>query len=320
MNMDNSFVNIVDLSNEMLFYIFKKLNNFDVLYSMVGVNEKLDNVACDRTFTQSIDLTSISSNEKDNSKTNAILDRFCLHILPRIHDNIECLTVDACFLKRILYEDCPFILNFRYQISELIITIDYEVLNVSMLNLLIDIYHRIFLLLSNLNTCLSSSITNLRIKLHNFDDCLCLLDGRLNQLHTFIVKLEYIHDPSLLRRTPSEIIHNSSILLNNTKNLVKLKCFSLFVYLATSEFDNLVAPLLRRMLHLEKLTLSLRLSQRTSFIDGTHLENSFLRQLSNLHTLIFDIVTEHVNINGQTDIDYTIDFSDKEFIPLYYTT
>ncbi|CAF1360538.1 unnamed protein product [Rotaria sordida] len=239
MNMDNSFVNIVDLSNEMLFYIFKKLNNFDVLYSMVGVNEKLDNVACDRTFTQSIDLTSISSNEKDDSKTNAILDRFCLHILPRIHDNIECLTVDACFLKRILYEDCPFILNFRYQISELIITIDYEVLNVSMLNLLIDIYHRIFLLLSNLkyldldvnnnylfskslldglpsSTCLSSSITNLRIKLHNFDDCLCLLDGRLNQLHTFIVKLEYIHDPSLLRRTPSEIIHNSSILLNNT--------------------------------------------------------------------------------------------------------
>lgn len=73
-------------------------------------------------------------------------------------------------------------------------------------------------LLSGLSstTCVSSSISHLRIKLHNFDDCLCLLDGRLNQLHTFIVKLEYIHDPSLLRRIPSEIIHNSSILLNNT--------------------------------------------------------------------------------------------------------
>lgn len=103
MSMDNSFVCIVDLPNEMLFNIFNKLNNFDVLYSLAGINKKLDNVACDRTFTQSIDLTSISSSEKDGSKTNATLDRFCLHILPRIHNNVECLTVDACFLERILH-------------------------------------------------------------------------------------------------------------------------------------------------------------------------------------------------------------------------
>ena len=150
-------------------------------------------------------------------------------------------------------EKCPFILNFRYQISELVITIDYEALSVSMFNLLIDIYHRIFVLLSNLkyldldvnksylfsksllsdlssNTCISSSISHLRIKLHNFDDCLCLLDGRLNQLHTFVVKLEYIHDPSLLRRIPSEITHNSSILLNKTvrKNIIELFYFKLY--------------------------------------------------------------------------------------------
>ena len=101
--MDNSFVNIVDLPNEILLNIFKKLNNFDVLYSLVGSNKKLDNVACDRTFTQSIDLTSISSNENDNSKMGTALDRFCLHILPRIHNNIQCLTVDAYFLERILH-------------------------------------------------------------------------------------------------------------------------------------------------------------------------------------------------------------------------
>jgi len=53
------------------------------------------------------------------------------------------------------------------------------------------------------------------------------------------------------------------------------------------------------MLHLEKLTLSLRLSQRISFIDGTDLENSFLKEIPYLHTFVFDIVTEHVNINGQ---------------------
>jgi hypothetical protein len=103
MSMDNSFVSIVDLPNEMLFNIFNKLNHFDVLYSLVGSNKKLDNIACDRTFTQSINLQSISSSEKDESKTSAILDRLCFDILPRIHNTVECLTVDACFLERILH-------------------------------------------------------------------------------------------------------------------------------------------------------------------------------------------------------------------------
>ncbi|CAF4704169.1 unnamed protein product [Rotaria sp. Silwood2] len=111
MSVDNSFVSIVDLPNEMLLNIFNKLNNFDVLYSLVGVNKKLDNVACDRTFTQFIGLTTISSSEKDDSKTNATLDRFCLHILPRIHNNVECLTVDACFLERILHSNKYFNLH-----------------------------------------------------------------------------------------------------------------------------------------------------------------------------------------------------------------
>lgn len=97
MNMDNSLVSIVNLPIEML------LNIFDVLYSLVGTNEKLDNIACDRTFTRSIDLTFISSSEKDDSKTNALLHRFCLHILPPIHNNVECLTVEAYFLERILH-------------------------------------------------------------------------------------------------------------------------------------------------------------------------------------------------------------------------
>ncbi|CAF4198518.1 unnamed protein product, partial [Rotaria sordida] len=33
---------------------------------------------------------------------------------------------------------------------------------------------------------------------HNFDDCLCLLDGRLSQLHTFIVQVNYIEDTSII--------------------------------------------------------------------------------------------------------------------------
>ncbi len=103
MSMNDSFVNIVDLPDEILLIILKKLNRFDVLYSLVGVNEKLDNVACDINFTRAVDLLTISSNGVNNSITHAILDRFCMHILPRIHKNVECLTVESCFLQRVLH-------------------------------------------------------------------------------------------------------------------------------------------------------------------------------------------------------------------------
>lgn len=72
--MNNSFINILDIPEEILLNILNKLHNLDVL------------------FTQSIDLTSILSNEKDNSKTNAIFNRFCSQILRRIHNNSFCLS------------------------------------------------------------------------------------------------------------------------------------------------------------------------------------------------------------------------------------
>jgi hypothetical protein len=69
--------------------------------------------------------------------------------------------------------------------------------------------------------CYSSSIAHLCIKIHNFDDCLCLLDGRLSQLHTLIVKLDYIR--------------NSSILINNeVKNIHQSFAFAVLVYVAFS--------------------------------------------------------------------------------------
>ncbi|CAF1483700.1 unnamed protein product [Rotaria sordida] len=88
MNMSDSIVSIFDLSDEILLTIFKKLNNFDALYSFGGVNRKLDNGACDITFTRAIDLMITSSNGANNSKTNAIFDRSWIYILPRIHDNV----------------------------------------------------------------------------------------------------------------------------------------------------------------------------------------------------------------------------------------
>ncbi|CAF4044009.1 unnamed protein product [Rotaria sp. Silwood1] len=101
--MNYSTVNIVDLCDDILLVILNKLNNIDVLYSLIGVNRKLDRLAQDITFTQSIDLVEISSNEENNSKKKSILDGFCIDIIPRIQHNIESLTLDPLLIDRVLY-------------------------------------------------------------------------------------------------------------------------------------------------------------------------------------------------------------------------
>lgn len=66
-----------------------------------------------------------------------------------------------------------------------------------------------------------------------------------------------------------------------------------------STYDEQIVPLLRQMTQLETLTLSLNVHKRTTFIDGTHLNNEILSQMPHLHTFIFDIVT-HIEItNGE---------------------
>jgi hypothetical protein len=46
-------------------------------------------------------------------------------------------------------------------------------------------------------TYFSSTLTVLRISVLRFEDCLSLLDGRLKQLTTFAVQIDYICSPSL---------------------------------------------------------------------------------------------------------------------------
>ncbi|CAF5161662.1 unnamed protein product, partial [Rotaria sp. Silwood1] len=41
-------------------------------------------------------------------------------------------------------------------------------------------------------TCYSSNIVHLNVRLNDFNDCLCLLNGHLSQLHTFIVEIDMI--------------------------------------------------------------------------------------------------------------------------------
>ena len=51
MNMEYSSIRLNDLLDEILMIIFKKLNNLDVLYSMIGVNKRLNQIVKDSIFT-----------------------------------------------------------------------------------------------------------------------------------------------------------------------------------------------------------------------------------------------------------------------------
>ncbi|CAF2092791.1 unnamed protein product, partial [Rotaria magnacalcarata] len=98
----NSTVNILDLCDEMLLTILNKLDNVDVLYSLIGVNQKFDRLARSIDFTQSLDLTTISSYGDDHSKIKSMFNRFCFSILPQIQHNIQCLTLDPWSMASIL--------------------------------------------------------------------------------------------------------------------------------------------------------------------------------------------------------------------------
>jgi hypothetical protein len=57
------------------------------------------------------------------------------------------------------------------------------------------------------NTCSSSTLSILSIVVASFDDCLCLLDGRLNKLFSFSIKIDFIDEtPSTVDNTVSNII------------------------------------------------------------------------------------------------------------------
>ncbi|CAF4075465.1 unnamed protein product [Rotaria sordida] len=254
-----------------------KLSNIDILYSLIGVNRKLDRLARDITFTRSLDLVTISSNEHNDSRNKLILNRFCFDIIPRIQQNIECLILDPLLIDRVL---C--IGNYP------------KLRKLTLVNLQFEMASRIFNGKSSFIGTFQHQISHLTVTIHDdstgeldgFDDCLCLLDGRLSQLHTFIVKVGTINN-------------TSKIMNKNTRILFNLKCFSLISCSTTIEYDNQIVPLLRQMSQLETLTLSLIVCNRTSFIDGTHLVNDIISKMSYLHSFICNIITEDVTMDEE---------------------
>ena len=94
----------LDLPNEILLLILKKLDNIDVLYSLLGINnQRLDILAQEQIFSTILNFVSTSETNDDIcSISDAMLDRFCLSILPRVHENVKFLTVEGMSMEDIL--------------------------------------------------------------------------------------------------------------------------------------------------------------------------------------------------------------------------
>jgi hypothetical protein len=101
--MEYSCVGLNDLCDEILMIIFKKLTNFQVLYSLQGINERLTRIVYDPIFTSHLSFVKWSLDNFINLfYSDTLLDRFCLQILPEICDKIKRLDLHSSSMKHVL--------------------------------------------------------------------------------------------------------------------------------------------------------------------------------------------------------------------------
>jgi hypothetical protein len=98
-SMNVSHIHLLDLPDEILLNIFKKLDNADVLYSLLGINSKrLENIIQHESFSNVLNIASMTQN---TSIICPILDRFCGYILPQISFHVKCLILEPKYMERL---------------------------------------------------------------------------------------------------------------------------------------------------------------------------------------------------------------------------
>jgi hypothetical protein len=95
--MNQSDTHLLDLPDEILIIILKKLDNIDVLYSLLAINnERLDRLVEDDIFTNILNFA------RTPSIIESKLDRFCSHILPQRHHYMKKLILDPKSMEHVL--------------------------------------------------------------------------------------------------------------------------------------------------------------------------------------------------------------------------
>jgi hypothetical protein len=127
MDMKHLRIQLTDIPDEILLLILTKLSNIEVLYSLIGVNIRLDKIASDPIFTDHLSLLKRSSNGVINSLDDSLFDRLYSEILPTIRHKINWLDLEPLSMERVL------------------LTVDYPNLHVlSLFNIERDLAVRLF--------------------------------------------------------------------------------------------------------------------------------------------------------------------------------
>ncbi|CAF1037544.1 unnamed protein product [Adineta steineri] len=325
-----NYLNILDIPDEILFLIFQRLNAVEVFTSLEDVNQRFHRLAFDPLLIRDLNMTTITNinsfYDQNFSIDSNVLSRICKNILPQIHSQVHKLTVEQDSMKEILHAGTYpqlyslSLINFEEEIIYQYLTDDLvlrDLLTKQITHLNIDmkmpegsdsetiskIFQLILSLCKNLislNFCdmyptrscfnhlhylfqesyMPSSLNKLKINLPVLTYCLYLLDGPLVSLSTLIINVSSIFHPEMLEP------------IDPTKKLPNLKYFSFTSFGYTFEYDNLIVPLLCRMINLEELQLYLSVGRfYPSLIDGNQLYDQFLIYMTQLRKFTFNIKT-----------------------------
>ncbi|CAM4767623.1 unnamed protein product [Rotaria magnacalcarata] len=224
-----------------------------------------------------------------------ILNRFCLHILPEIHQKVKWLDLEQLSMERILCttyypnlsgiglynidierainifsDECFFTCTYKNQISSLIIDINTNGEQSLTGNENTLLFTRIF-----------TTFTNLRI-LNIGPSSICYQHLSFN-----------LSPPTVISSTLLELhiafIELSSLIFNNKGKLSNLRSFTLFCDNTTDGYYQLILPLLHRMSNLEELDLSLLVWTDNTFIDGNNLKFNIIHHMPLLKRFTFNI-------------------------------
>jgi hypothetical protein len=123
-------IHLLDLSDEILLIILKKMNNIDVLDALLNINnERLSVLAQEKIFSNILDFASIDNKSLVHCNK---LNRFCIEILPKIHLNVKYFILEPISMERILlaanYPNLTKlkIFNFKQEISLYYFTSKYN--------------------------------------------------------------------------------------------------------------------------------------------------------------------------------------------------
>lgn len=97
-------VHLLDLPDEILLLILKRLESIDALYFLYGINtRRLHMLTQERIFTSILNFVSVSqSNDQITPISDSVLNRFCNKILPEIHTHVRSITAESGMIDRIL--------------------------------------------------------------------------------------------------------------------------------------------------------------------------------------------------------------------------